>query len=151
MTDLDQKLHNDAPSTHPELVQENAHLKAENQFLKEQLGLAKHRLFAPKSEKSPTGQEAMLFPFKLRRDAIQAVHFCRVLAHVLTPIQYLAPQTVTSRPGHWTVASCVFGLPQGERRAPQLFRPSRVCKPKRVEMPSCHFSVSVLPPRPYTW
>src|SRR5438445_7466851 len=61
MTDLDQKLHNNAPPTHRELVQENAHLKAENQFLKEQLGLAKHRLFAPKSEASPTGQEAMLF------------------------------------------------------------------------------------------
>jgi len=47
--------------THEELAQENARLKAENQWLKEQLGLAKHRLFAPKSEKTPPGQEAMLF------------------------------------------------------------------------------------------
>jgi transposase len=43
------------------LTEEMARLKAENQWLKEQLGLAKHRLFAPSSEKSPVGQEAMLF------------------------------------------------------------------------------------------
>src|SRR5579859_7612313 len=50
------------PAPTPEaLAQENAQLKAENQWLKEQLGLAKHRLFAPSSEKSPVGQEAMLF------------------------------------------------------------------------------------------
>src|SRR5580700_5953808 len=41
--------------------EENARLKAENQWLKEQIGLAKHRLFAPSSEKTPVGQEAMLF------------------------------------------------------------------------------------------
>jgi transposase len=43
------------------LLEEIAQLKAENQWLKEQLGLAKHRLFAPSSEQSPTGQEALLF------------------------------------------------------------------------------------------
>jgi transposase len=43
------------------LATENAQLKAEIQWLKEQLGLARHRLFAPKSEKTPVGQEAMLF------------------------------------------------------------------------------------------
>lgn len=36
-------------------------LEAENQWLKEQLGLAKHRLFASTSEKTPPGQEALLF------------------------------------------------------------------------------------------
>src|SRR5882757_8540667 len=46
---------------HDNLAEENLRLKAENQWLKEQLGLAKHRLFAPQSEKSPTGQEALLF------------------------------------------------------------------------------------------
>ena len=51
----------DAPATNHDLVAENAHLKAENQWLKEQLGLAKHTRFAPSSEKSPTGQEALLF------------------------------------------------------------------------------------------
>jgi transposase len=61
MTDLDEKTHTAPPPTQRELVQENAKLKAENQWLKEQLGLVKHRLFAPSSEKSPTGQEALLF------------------------------------------------------------------------------------------
>jgi transposase len=36
-------------------------LEAENQWLKEQLGLAKSHLYAPSSEASPPGQEAMLF------------------------------------------------------------------------------------------
>jgi transposase len=36
-------------------------LEAENQWLKEQLGLAKHRQFGPSSEKSDPAQEAMLF------------------------------------------------------------------------------------------
>ena len=50
------------PAPTPEaLAEEMARLKAENQWLKEQLGLAKHRLFAPSSEKTPVGQEAMLF------------------------------------------------------------------------------------------
>lgn len=61
MAELDTKIHHGATPTNRELVQENAQLKAENQWLKEQLGLAKHRLFAPSSEKSPTGQEALLF------------------------------------------------------------------------------------------
>jgi transposase len=47
--------------TSEQLAEENVRLKAENQWLKEQLGLAKHRLFAPSSEKTPVGQEAMLF------------------------------------------------------------------------------------------
>jgi transposase len=48
------------PPTLEALEEENAQLKAQIQWLKEQLGLAKHRLFAPSSEKTP-GQEAMLF------------------------------------------------------------------------------------------
>ena len=61
MAELDTKIHHGATPTNRELVQENAQLKAENQWLKEQLGLVKQRLFAPTSEKSPTGQEALLF------------------------------------------------------------------------------------------
>lgn len=49
------------PSTQEALVEEMARLKAENQWLKEQLGLAKQRLFAPSTEKTPVGQEALLF------------------------------------------------------------------------------------------
>jgi transposase len=47
--------------TTQELLKEREQLKAENQWLKEQLGLVKHRLFAPSTEKAPTGQEALLF------------------------------------------------------------------------------------------
>jgi transposase len=46
--------------TSEQLLEENALLKAENQWLKEQLRLSKLRLFAPSSEKL-VGQEAMLF------------------------------------------------------------------------------------------
>ncbi len=49
------------PLTPEALAEENARLKAEIQWLKEQIGLAKHRLYAPSSEKSLVGQEAMLF------------------------------------------------------------------------------------------
>ncbi|HLJ91616.1 MAG TPA: IS66 family transposase [Gemmataceae bacterium] len=43
------------------LAQQVLQLKAENQWLKEQLGLAKHRLFAPKTEQSSPAQVALLF------------------------------------------------------------------------------------------
>src|SRR5579863_6445953 len=61
MTTTDLTTRPEPPPTQQALVEEMARLKAENQWLKEQLGLAKHRLFAPSSEKSPVGQEAMLF------------------------------------------------------------------------------------------
>jgi len=61
MTTTDLKTRSEPAQTLQALAQEMARLKAENQWLKEQLGLAKHRLFAPSSEKSPVGQEAMLF------------------------------------------------------------------------------------------
>src|SRR5580658_1416640 len=51
----------ETPQSPQALAKENAQLKAEIQWLKEQLGLAKHRLFAPSTEKTPVGQEAMLF------------------------------------------------------------------------------------------
>jgi transposase len=51
----------DPVPTTRELVAERDQLKAENQWLKEQRGLVKHRLFAPSTEKAPTGQEALLF------------------------------------------------------------------------------------------
>ena len=61
MTTTDLKISPEPPPTPEALAEEMARLKAENQWLKEQLGLAKHRLFAPSSEKTPVGQEAMLF------------------------------------------------------------------------------------------
>src|SRR5579859_1005047 len=61
MADTQHKIEPAPSHTHDALAHEIAQLKAENQWLKEQLGLAKHRLFAPKSEKTPPGQEAMLF------------------------------------------------------------------------------------------
>jgi transposase len=61
MTITDTTTRPEPPLSPEALAQENAQLKAENQWLKEQLGLAKHRLFAPSSEKTPVGQETMLF------------------------------------------------------------------------------------------
>ena len=61
MTTTDTTIRPEPLPTQQALAQENAALKAEIQWLKEQLGLAKHRLFAPSSEKTPVGQEAMLF------------------------------------------------------------------------------------------
>src|SRR5436190_13328024 len=52
-----QQLH----QTNDKLSEEVLRLKAENQWLKEQLGLAKHRLYAPSTEASPPGQESLLF------------------------------------------------------------------------------------------
>jgi len=61
MADTDLKNPSEPAPTHDALVEQNQALKAENQWLKEQLGLLKHRVFAPSSEKTPVGQEAMLF------------------------------------------------------------------------------------------
>jgi transposase len=61
MTTTDTTIRPETLPTQQALAQENAQLKAEIQWLKEQLGLAKHRLFAPSTEKTPVGQEAMLF------------------------------------------------------------------------------------------
>jgi transposase len=61
MATLPQENQTETVPTAQELLQERDQLKAENQWLKEQLGLVKHRLFAPSTEKAPTGQEALLF------------------------------------------------------------------------------------------
>jgi transposase len=61
MTTTDLKTSPEPLPTPEALAQENAQLKAEIQWLKEPLGLAKHRLFAPSTEKTLVGQEAMLF------------------------------------------------------------------------------------------
>jgi len=61
MTTTHTTIRPETPQTPEALAKENAQLKAEIQWLKEQLGLAKHRLFAPSTEKTPVGQEAMLF------------------------------------------------------------------------------------------
>src|SRR5450755_4247762 len=61
MTDTEQKIQDEIVAANGQLQSENRLLKDQIQWLKEQLGLAKHRLYAPSSEKSPTGQEALLF------------------------------------------------------------------------------------------
>ena len=61
MVQLDDTTYQELLRSREEHNDENLLLKAENQWLKEQLGLAKKRLFAPSSEQSPTGQEALLF------------------------------------------------------------------------------------------
>lgn len=61
MATIPQQNQTEAAPTTRELLHERDQLKAENQWLKEQLGLLKHRLFAPSADKAPTGQEALLF------------------------------------------------------------------------------------------
>ena len=61
MPTLPQQNQTEPVPTTRELLKERDQLKAENQWLKEQLGLVKHRLFAPSADKAPTGQEALLF------------------------------------------------------------------------------------------
>lgn len=61
MATLPQQNQTEAVPTAQELLAERDQLKAENQWLKEQLGLVKHRLFAPSTDKAPPGQEALLF------------------------------------------------------------------------------------------
>ena len=48
MTDTQPTTPDDLRQANQQLTQENAQLKAELQWLKEQVGLARHRLFAPK-------------------------------------------------------------------------------------------------------
>jgi len=61
MTALEQQIHRDLLQTNDRLANEILQLKAEVQWLKEQVGLAKKRLFGPSSEQNPPGQEALLF------------------------------------------------------------------------------------------
>src|SRR5436853_7082548 len=61
MAQLDEKTYKELLQSQQAQAQENLLLKAEVAWYREQLGLAKKRLYAPKSEASPVGQEEMLF------------------------------------------------------------------------------------------
>lgn len=61
MNIIDDKNYSELLKTKQSLADEILVLKAEIQWLKEQLGLSKLRLYAPSSEASPPGQESMLF------------------------------------------------------------------------------------------
>ena len=61
MVQLEETTYHELLQARQSHAEENLLLKAENQWLKEQLGLAKLRLYAPSSEKTPIGQEQMLF------------------------------------------------------------------------------------------
>src|SRR5438270_7967642 len=61
MIELDDKTYQELLRARQAQAQENLLLKAEVAWYREQLGLAKKRLYAPKSEASPVSQEEMLF------------------------------------------------------------------------------------------
>ena len=61
MIALDEKTYQELIRTRQAQAEENLLLKAEVAWYREQLGLAKKRLYAPSSEKSAVGQEEMLF------------------------------------------------------------------------------------------
>jgi len=58
---LEEKTYEEILKARQALADENACLKAEVQWYREQFGLAQKRLYGPSSEKSPIGQEEMLF------------------------------------------------------------------------------------------
>ena len=61
MVQFAEKSHDELLIEAQRLQERVAELKAENQWLKEQFQLAKHRQFGSSSEKTPVGQEALLF------------------------------------------------------------------------------------------
>ena len=61
MVQLEEKTYQELVQSRQAQAEENLLLKAEVAWYREQLGLAKKRLYAPKSEASPVGQEEMLF------------------------------------------------------------------------------------------
>src|SRR2546423_11847993 len=61
MVQLEDTTYKEIVKTRQAQAEEILLLKAEVQWYKEQLGLAKKRLYGPKSEKTPVAQEAMLF------------------------------------------------------------------------------------------
>jgi transposase len=105
------------PAPNPEaLALENARLKAENQWLKEQLGLAKHRLFAPSSEKTPVGQEAMLFN---EAEACTATELPKPQSETVTYTRRkFAGQRDLNLEG-LPVEDIVYDVPEDERVCPQ--------------------------------
>ena len=115
MTQLKDTTPDTKEQTHQSLTEENRRLKAENQFLKEQLGLAKHRLFAPSSEKSPTSQEALLFNEAEATAATQAPE------PVLETISYTRRKVAGQRELNLSglpVEEIVYDLPQNEQVCP---------------------------------
>jgi transposase len=61
MVQLEDTIYKEIVKTRQAQTEKIALLEAEVQWYKEQLGLAKKRLYGPSSEKTPVGQEAMLF------------------------------------------------------------------------------------------
>src|ERR1019366_658404 len=49
------------PATSQAIISQIEQLETENEWLREQFRLAKHRQFGPSSEQTPVGQEALIF------------------------------------------------------------------------------------------
>jgi transposase len=116
MTTTDTTTRPETLPTPEALALENAQLKAEIQWLKEQLGLAKHRLFAPSSEKTPVGQEVMLF------NEAEACAAPEVPEPVTETITYTRRKYQGQRELNLAglpVEEIVYDLPQDEQVCPQ--------------------------------
>ena len=108
------------PPTPQQLAEEIAELKAENQWLKEQLGLAKHRLFGSSSEKTPPGQEAMLFN---EAEACAQVEGVPATTETIT---YTRRKFVGQRELNLAglpIEDIVYALPENERGCPHCEGP----------------------------
>ena len=116
MVQIQAKTSIQAPRAQDALLSEILQLKTENQWLKEQLGLAKHRLYAPSAEPSPPGQEAMLF------NEAEACAVPEVPEPALETITYarrkIAGQRELNLEG-LPEEEIVYNLPEGEQVCPQ--------------------------------
>jgi transposase len=128
MTTADLKTRSEPLLTPEALAQENAQLKAENQWLKEQLGLAKHRLFAPSSEKTPVGHTSER-RLRLPRE-VEAMLFNEAEACAAPEVPEPVSETITYTRRKFTgqrelnlaglpVEEIVYDLPEHEQVCPQ--------------------------------
>ncbi len=102
------------------LVNENLQLKARLKWYEEQLGLANKRLHAPSSEKSPLGQEVMIF------DEAEACASPVSSEPQTETISYTRHKTVGKRDDQLEglpVEEIEYTLPEEERVCPKCFGP----------------------------
>jgi transposase len=105
-----------AAPTLTQLTQELARLKAENQWLKEQVGRARHRLYAPSSEKTPVGQERMLFN---EAEACAAPEAPEPVSQTLTYTRKKFTGQRELNLAGLPVEEIVYDLPENEQVCPQ--------------------------------
>lgn len=101
--------------TNGRLSAENLQLKAEIQWYREQLGLAKKRLFGPSSEQAPLGQEAMLFN---EAEANAAPNVPEPATETITYTRRKTPGQRDLQLANLPIEEITYDLPEDERVCP---------------------------------